>query len=165
MNNASITIELDTTPPILEIHAPKYSTREIENHITVEANETLSSYQEIYIIDSTGNRYDFQFKHNDNKLIGIVKFNQLSFGTATLHIRVKDEVDNLSQLYQHKIEIKDNISRLRMDISHSIRPIIISNRTRNVTTYDSTMKIMNNTTSRNMHTYTSTRKITTNIEV
>lgn len=121
-----ILLELDTTPPQLEIYAPKYTTKETENHITIESNERLSTYQEIYIIDSNGNKFNLHFDLKENILFGKVKFNHLSLGIATLFVRVKDEVDNLSDLYQHKIEIKDNISRLRMEISQDSRPLFIS---------------------------------------
>ncbi|MGD6876747.1 hypothetical protein [Bacillus infantis] len=129
-----ITLELDTTPPEIEIYSPTYVTRETDNLITIIGSEELSTYQEIYIVDSQGNRFDYTFTHDNNSFVGKVKLNELSLGTATLYVRVKDTVDNISELKSHMFEIKENISRLRMSISHGIHPLFVETTSMNIET-------------------------------
>ncbi|PLR99660.1 hypothetical protein [Bacillus sp. T33-2] len=122
-------ITLDTTAPELEIFAPSYTTNQIENHITIEANEELSSYQEVYLTDSLGNRYDYSFLLEGNKLIGKIKFTDSPLGFVTLFAKVKDTVNNESSVYQKTIEIKENLSSLKIEISDDVCPIFISETT------------------------------------
>ncbi len=42
-----IEIEIDRKPPIVNIHAPKYTTSKTVNKIIIECNEPLSSFQDI----------------------------------------------------------------------------------------------------------------------
>jgi hypothetical protein len=139
-----ISLELDTTPPQIEIFAPRFTTRDIENHITIESNEILGSFQEIYVVDSGGTRHELNFSNEGDTLIGIVRFSYIPFGTITLFVRVKDELDNISKLYQTSIELKENISRLRMDISHNVRPLFISNESMNLIITESIRPIFTN---------------------
>lgn len=125
-------LELDTTPPEIEIIAPRYTTHDITNEITITANEPLSSFQEIYTIDSQGNRFNHTFKHNGNEFIGSIRFNELSFGVATIYAQLKDEVGNPSALVSKPIEIKESLSRLNLSISDSCRNITTSEKVRNI---------------------------------
>lgn len=133
-----ISLELDTTPPEIEIYSPTYVTRETDNVITILGTEELSTYQEIYIVDSQGNRFDYTFTHDNNSFVGKVKLNELSLGYATLYVRVKDTVGNATDLVSHVIEIKENLSRLKMNISHGIRPVSISKSHMNIETESTT---------------------------
>ena len=65
-----IYLTLDTTPPELSIFVPSYTTKTALTPIRIQSNESLSTYQEIYIIDALGNRHDLTFAHEDNLLVG-----------------------------------------------------------------------------------------------
>jgi len=117
-------IDLDTTKPEIFIYAPRYTTEEITNVITIEANEALSTYQEIYVIDSAGQRHDYTFeKESDNNFVGRIRFNNLPLGIAIIHARVTDEVDNVSDLALSAIDIKKSITLLSLEISEFDRVI------------------------------------------
>jgi hypothetical protein len=129
-----IVLELDTTPPEIEIYAPRYTTREILNEIKIISNEKLSAFQDIYIIDSKNNRHDYTFEYSENEFIGFVQFNELSYGMATIYVTVKDEVYNRSALVSKTIEIKESLSRLNVSISDSFRSVTIKEHARNIKT-------------------------------
>lgn len=123
-------VELDTTKPEISIYAPRYTTEDITNVITIESNEELSEYQDIYIIDSVGERHDYTFeKESGNQYVGRVRFNTLPLGIATIHARLKDEVGNISDLALSAIEIKKAITLLSLKINefesiiHVVKPI------------------------------------------
>lgn len=112
-------INYDTTSPHIEIHAPNYTTREMLNTITIESNEDLSDYQEVYLIDSSGDRHDLTFNKDSEKIfIGNVKFTNISLGIANLYARMKDDVDNLSNLANVSIEIKESLDTVYAKVRH-----------------------------------------------
>jgi hypothetical protein len=76
--------------------------------IMIQANESLSSYQELYIIDSEGNRHDLTFSHEGDALMGELSLNGYPVGIATLYVRLKDEVDNLSSIYSFAFHIENS---------------------------------------------------------
>lgn len=122
-----IIVELDTTAPTIEIYAPAYTTREASVEITVNANETLGSSNEIYIIDESGTRHDYTFDLHGNQMVGVIDFNGFPLGLAKLFVRVKDTVDNVSELYEKVITIKDSLTILSLDISDSKKSNIQNN--------------------------------------
>lgn len=138
-----IEVHLDTTAPTIQIYAPSYTTKEAINRIIIESNEKLDNYQEIYVIDSRGERYNYNFFHeSDNIFIGQIQFMNL-IGIVTIYARMKDEVGNLSNLVSKSIEVKEYISLLNVKISdkqmnitnkHKSQNITISNRTNIITT-------------------------------
>lgn len=136
MSSSWILLELDTTPPEIEIYSPRYTTREIENEIRIVSNEKLSTYQDIYVIDSQGNRHDYTFQYNEDEFIGHIRFNELPYGICTIYAQLKDEVDNFSPLVSKSIEIKESLSRLNLTIDDSIRNLQISDTVRNLTISD-----------------------------
>ncbi|MBO0962389.1 hypothetical protein J1P26_22055 [Neobacillus sp. MM2021_6] len=103
-----ILLELDTTAPTLEIYAPNYTTRSALTPVTIQANEPLSSYQEVYIVDALGGRHDLTFAHEDDNLVGYLSLNGYPLGIATLYCRLMDTVDNLSSLYSHSFSIMES---------------------------------------------------------
>lgn len=121
-------IELDTKSPNLEIYAPSYTTTDLDNTIILESDESLSGFQEIYLIDSEGVRHDYTFNNDGNMLIGKVNFTNFPLGIATIYARVKDEVDNVSELISKLIDIKESLSLLRLDIQHRIMSIDTNNK-------------------------------------
>lgn len=102
-----VVLELDTTPPDLEIIAPQYTSPNIATEIIIESNEELSNYQEIYFIDSRGDRSDYIFLYDTDRYVGIIQFNQVATGIGTLYVRLKDEVYNISAIYSKAIEVVD----------------------------------------------------------
>lgn len=101
-------LELDTTAPILEIFAPNYTTRSSNTIITIKSNEMLSSYQEIFIIDSENNRNDLTFSLDNDSLTGNIFLHGYSIGIAILYVRLKDIVENVSSLYSHTFYIMES---------------------------------------------------------
>ena len=122
-----IIVELDTTAPTIEIYAPAYTTREASVEITVSANETLGRSNEVYIIDESGTRHDYTFDLFDNQMVGVIDFNGFPLGLARLFVRVKDTVDNVSELYEKVITIRDSLTILSLDISDSKKSNIQNN--------------------------------------
>ncbi|QOV08260.1 putative Ig-like domain-containing protein [Bacillus phage Kirov] len=114
-----IIVELDTTAPTIEIYAPAYTTREASVEVTIDANETLGTQNEIYIIDENGNRHDYTFDRFGNQMVGVIDFNGFPLGLARLFVRVRDEVDNVSELYEKVITIRESLTILSLDISDS----------------------------------------------
>lgn len=124
-----IMLEIDTTQPNIEIYAPSYTTTDIVNEITINSDEALSDYQEIYAIDGNGVRHDYTFqKKSGNQLIGYAKFSGCPLGIVTLYARVKDEVDNISNLISKTINIASSVTLLTLDISDRVMDIDISDR-------------------------------------
>lgn len=114
-----IIVELDTTAPIVEIYAPAYTTREATVEVTIEADEELGTSNEIYIIDESGTRHNYTFSRYGNQLVGTLDFNGFPLGLARLFVRVKDTVDNVSELYEKSITIRESLTILNPVISDS----------------------------------------------
>jgi hypothetical protein len=137
-----VTLELDTTSPTIEIFAPKYTTETITNVITIESNEKLAKYQDIYVIDSKGVRHDYTFeKDSDNTYVGIIRFNNYPIGIATIYARMKDEVDNFSNVATSSIEIKEGLTLLSLEIKDSVRELELKDTVRSVEVDERTMRI------------------------
>lgn len=119
-----VLIELDTTPPDINIYVPSYTTNDLTNEIIIESNESLSNYQEVYVIDSNGDKHDYVFeKVSDKQFLGIVKFANFPMGTSTIYARMKDEVDNLSEIASKSFVIKESLTLLVLDIKDLQRDI------------------------------------------
>jgi hypothetical protein len=119
-----VLIELDTIPPEINIYLPPYTTNDLINQILIEADETLSNYQEIYVIDSNGERHDYTFEKIDsNKFEGIVKFATLPIGTCVIYARMKDEVDNFSNIVSKSFVVKESLTLLVLNIEDTQRDI------------------------------------------
>lgn len=106
-----VILKLDTEPPKIKIHAPRYTTNDVTNIITIEADEELSEYQDIYAIDSDGKRHEYIFrKEAYNKLVGEIQFSDYPVGMVGLYARLKDDVGNLSDLASANFEIKTSLN-------------------------------------------------------
>ena len=124
-----VVIDFDRTAPSIEIYAPRYTTNELINVITIEADEPLSTFQEFYAIDNQNTKHDFTFhQESENTYVGIVQFNAVPTGILTFYARVKDTVDNTSNLISKTIEVKEELHLLKIDISDTARKITESNR-------------------------------------
>lgn len=147
-----VILELDTTAPHIDIYAPSYTTSSALNIITIEADETLAEYQDIYVIDNKGNRHDFTFnRDSDNQYVGAVRFNTMPLGIVQIYARMKDEVDNFSNVASATIEIKNtlqsatakvsDISRLNASVNeHKSERAKVYEKSRKVTVSDITTK-------------------------
>lgn len=114
-----IIVELDTKAPTIEIYAPAYTVREASVEVTIEADEIIGTPNEIYVIDESGTRHDYTFRRDGNQLTGILDFNGFPLGLARLFVRVKDTVDNVSELYEKTITIRESLTILNPVISDS----------------------------------------------
>ena len=113
-----VIIDYDTTPPILSIYAPNFTTKEIDNYITIESNEPLAEYQEIYTIDGIGERREYTFSRiEENKLEGIIRFTDYPLGIVTIYARLKDIADNTSNVISYPIHIKETLTALSLKIN------------------------------------------------
>jgi hypothetical protein len=128
-----VIIGLDTTKPEIEIYAPKYTTKEITNTITIKSNEALADYQEIYVIDSYGDRYDYTFeKESNSEFVGLIKFSNLPIGVVTIYARMKDDVDNYSDTVSLPINLKESLSLLKVDIRDYNKDLNVLDTYRNI---------------------------------
>lgn len=120
-----LVIELDTTSPKIDVYAPRFTTREMVTTIIIESNENLGDYQDIYIVDNIGERVNLTFKREDSHtFIGNVRLNNVSVGIVNLYVRLKDEVDNLSDLVSVPIEIKPSLELATVEVSDINKNII-----------------------------------------
>lgn len=117
-------IEFDRTRPIVEIFAPRFTTTEIVNVITVEANEPLSTFQEVYVVDSKGEHHYYVFhQESPSTYVGRIRFNTMPLGIVNIYARFRDEVDNVSNWMVASIEIREHIHFLQMNMRHRARTI------------------------------------------
>lgn len=100
------TLELDTTGPVIDVHAPPDATPQTDFDVTIQANEQLARQQDIFIIDAAEKRHNVIFKHDGSAYIGVVDAGGLAAGVATLYVRVRDTVHNLSDVKTVSINIK-----------------------------------------------------------
>lgn len=94
------TLELDTTPPKIELFGMNYTTKGADYDIEIRSSEPLMLWQDIYIIDSSGSRIDviLAFSEDRTALRGTVAFRDVKAGLASIYAQLKDEVGNLSNL-------------------------------------------------------------------
>lgn len=121
-------LELDTTSPFIEIMAPSYTTPQTYVEITIQANETLSTYQEIYAIDSKGVRHDITLNYRYTKFTGTVLFTNMPFGFVTIYARVKDEVGNLSNIAIKSVNLIQS-NTLSLEIGAYSNKLLLLNNT------------------------------------
>ena len=122
-------LELDTTSPTFDIIAPSYTNSDIKTEIRIEANEVLLNYQEIYLIDSEGQRIDVTFSYEGvSCLIGELYFNNFPVGITTIYCRLKDEVGNISALISKPINIIKG-ENLKLEIDDFVRLITLDEKT------------------------------------
>ncbi len=102
-----IEVELDLSPPTVDIYAPTVVYAQSLETISIEANEALDTKQSIYIIDSLGVKHDYTFYlENENKrLYNFISFGNYPNGLATLFVTVYDEVLNKSSIYSKTINV------------------------------------------------------------
>lgn len=117
-----LTIELDTTSPKIEINTASKVIVGTNSVININSNEALSSFQNIYIIDSSKivRNYTFAMR-SPTELVGAVRFSDYGIGIATIYAQLEDEVGNISELATFEIEVLPSSAVLSLRIKDSIR--------------------------------------------
>lgn len=123
-------LELDTSSPNIEIYAPSYTTQDSKTMITIESNEPLSDFQEIYIIDSLGDRHDLTFLHDGNKFTGDMYLTNYPLGISTIYARLQDDVGNMSDVVSKPINV---IKTSFYNISMSIKNMTVTSNEKKMT--------------------------------
>lgn len=134
-----IIVELDTTAPQVEIYAPTFTTREVPVEINIEASETITSPQEVYVLDEYNVRRNYSFYVEDNMLTGTINFADYPFGLARLYVRVSDTVGNISDIYEKIITIKSSVPSKLLELKledFSKSKLVSSDKSREVTIDD-----------------------------
>lgn len=112
-----IKVRLDTTPPLFSVYAPKYTTPDFDNPITIESNEPIGK-ADIWVIDAKGKRIDYTLAMKGNTLEGSIQFTDYPTGITNLFVQLEDKVGNKSEPIQSIIEIKTTLQRLRVKLKH-----------------------------------------------
>jgi hypothetical protein len=127
-------LELDTTSPTIEIIVPHFTTLNSPVHITIQANDELGEYQDIYVIDSKGNRFDITLVHGGNKYVSdALSLSECSVGVATIYARLKDDVGNFSNVATKSIYIM-SANLLHLKMGHSRMGVKAGNSMRSILT-------------------------------
>lgn len=127
---------LDTTPPEIEIYAPNYTNRLTNDEIRVEASEPLMEFQNIYVVDATGNKHDLiLYRESEKVYVGQLTFSGYPFGIATIFAQLKDEVGNPSRLASFNINIVPvyNSYSLNMTLTELVSGVNLSEGTNSLT--------------------------------
>lgn len=103
--SASFVLELDTGGPQLNVVGPYYTVPYAHTEFVIEASETLGTWQDIYVIDSGGNKHPLIMTIAGKTCTGSYNFADCTLGIATLYIRLEDDVHNLSETAQFTINI------------------------------------------------------------
>lgn len=103
---ASFLLELDTTPPVIHITAPNYTTTEALTEIHIASDETLANWQDIYLTDGANNRYDLTFSRVPDGLSGFIRLSAFGETIVTVNARVRDDVHNTSALVTKPINVR-----------------------------------------------------------
>jgi hypothetical protein len=117
-----INVTLDTSPPIISIHAPSIIISKSLEYISIEANENLDVRQEIYIVDSLSKKHDYTFALEPDKktLFNTIDFQNYPNGIATFFVVAYDEVWNKSMLYRKSINIgnvdTENVENVKLNL-------------------------------------------------
>lgn len=121
-------LELDTTPPIIEIYAPSYVTRESNAEVVIQSDGCLSLYQDIYVIDSVGTRRDYTFNYNETlqQYIGVLNFKDYPLGEITIYAQLQDDVWNMSEKVYQTIVIKESLTRMSLDMADQLKGIVVA---------------------------------------
>jgi hypothetical protein len=93
------TLELDTTPPYIEMSTQDTAFPDSIIQVLISSNEPLGEYQDIYLIDSAKVTHNLIFKKiNSYMYEGFIDFSSVSLGISRLYARLDDTVSNLSNV-------------------------------------------------------------------
>jgi len=133
-------LELDTTPPVIEIESPDYTTKREPLPIIIQANDALDSWHDVFIIDSQGTRHNVILTLNGDKLEGFISFNDVHHGVATIFARTRDEVFNVSNIAQKSILVMAEVF-LEILISEAVMALVSAEETQDIETGESAREI------------------------
>lgn len=137
------TLELDTTPPSLQILTPNNAPSNNTTIVRIEANEELADWQNIYAIDGLGNRQDLSFNYHLTYFEGEVTFN-FENEVITIFAQLKDTVDNISDIVSKPIRIL-NGQPLTLILNSKSRTLECAELTTNINVSTSDRKISTDT--------------------
>lgn len=155
-------LELDTTPPNIEILSPSYTTKSASIEIMIEADEELSSYQNIYLVDNNGETHPLVFKHMGNYLEGVIATNMIPVGVATIYAQLKDTVDNISKLVSYSFKVIGG-NPLSLNINDFHAEINVNSKCRYVASTSYSRKTITDSKSRSINLYSGDRTVVAGI--
>lgn len=111
---------LDTTGPYIEIYGINYTVKGAQYEFTVVSDSSLMLWQDVYYIDSVGQKIPLVLKFEGKKLTGITDFSQAYRGIATIYATLMDDVGNISNTAMLSVNILDGVY-LYCDVSAKTR--------------------------------------------
>ena len=156
-------LELDTTPPVIEIESPDYTTKREPLPIIIQANEALDVWHDVFIIDSQGTRHDVILTLNGDKLEGFISFNDVHNGVATIFARTRDEVFNVSNIAQKSILVMAEVF-LEILISEETADLQITEATMPIQLSEAVMALVSAEETQDIETGESAREIELSVE-
>ena len=113
-------LTLDTTGPNIEIYGINYTVKGAQYEFTVISDSSLMLWQDVYYIDSVGQKITLVLKMEGEKLTGITDFSQACRGIATIYVTLRDDVGNISNTAMLHVDILDSVY-LYCDVSAKTR--------------------------------------------
>lgn len=102
-----LTVNLDTTKPSVEIHAPEYVATNSIMEVLIIANEDLDIYQDIQMVYGDIS-IPLIFSQENNKLKGLVSLHGVPEGMLEISVQVRDIVHNLSDKVVKTVNALEN---------------------------------------------------------
>lgn len=102
-------LTLDTTGPNIEIYGINYTVKGAQYEFTVISDSSLMLWQDVYYIDSVGQKIPLVLKFEGKKLTGITDFSQAYRGIATIYVTLRDDVGNISNTAMLHVDILDSV--------------------------------------------------------
>lgn len=119
-------LTLDTTGPYIEIYGINYTVKGSQYEFTVISDSSLMLWQDVYYIDSIGQKITLVLKMEGKKLTGITDFSQACRGIATIYVTLRDDVGNISNTAMLHVDILDSVY-LYCNVSHRTRLLLSTN--------------------------------------
>lgn len=133
-------LELDTTAPTISIALPTWTTRTTVP-VIITSNEGLDNFQDIYMVDSEGNRFDSTFLYLDDSFEGIVDFSSAASGRATIYARLRDTVRNeitaeatilVTAEWGARLNVTSEIDTQEIVLSETIQDLFVAEKVMNL---------------------------------
>lgn len=133
-------LELDTTAPTISIALPTWTTRTTVP-VIITSNEDLDNFQDIYMVDSEGNRFDSTFLYLDDSFEGIVDFSSAASGRATIYARLRDTVRNeitaeatilVTAEWGARLNVTSEIDTQEIVLSETIQDLFVAEKVMNL---------------------------------
>jgi hypothetical protein len=113
-----LTLELDTTPPNVEIYSPTYLAKDSTNQIEIVADEVLAkSGHNIYTVDANRIIRPLNLTYDNNKLYGNIDVYDYPVGQLYIFAQLLDDVFNTSILYSKTVNVVNNLGKMKLNLS------------------------------------------------